>query len=48
MVMMKLKRRDGWVLPVLTALAVGTFVVDLFTPRNTRAHLRFFHGVSGE
>jgi PAS domain-containing protein len=34
MVMMKLNRRDGWVLPVLTALAVGTFVVDLFTPRS--------------
>src|ERR1039457_1855138 len=34
MLMMKLKRRDGWVLPGITALAVGTFVVDLFTPRS--------------
>jgi hypothetical protein len=41
MVMMKLKRRDGWVLPVLTALAVGTFIVDLFTPRST-PHVIFY------
>jgi len=26
---MKLKQREGWVLPVITALAVGIFVVDL-------------------
>src|ERR1035437_1565557 len=34
MLMMKLKQRDGWILPVLTALAVRIFVVDLFTPRS--------------
>src|ERR1017187_3411573 len=34
MLIIEPKRRDGWVLPVLTALAVGTFVVDLLTPRS--------------
>ena len=38
---MKLKRRDGWVLSVLTALAVGTVVVDLFTSRST-PHFIFY------
>jgi CheY-like chemotaxis protein len=33
MLLMKLKRRDGWVLPVITALAVGVFVLDLLTSR---------------
>src|ERR1017187_4393882 len=41
MLMMKLKRRDGWVLPAITALVVGTFVVDLFTPWNT-PHVIFY------
>ena len=34
MLIMKLKRRNGWVLPGITALAMGTFVVDLFTSRS--------------
>jgi hypothetical protein len=34
MLIMKLKQRDGWILPVVTVLAVGIFVVDLFTSRN--------------
>jgi PAS domain S-box-containing protein len=41
MLIMKLKQRDGWVLPGITALALGTFVVDLFVPRST-PHVIFY------